>query len=215
MEKLYAFQPYLTPFYTLQYPAATPPNPDSFHDSHYYNVGQLDICIIISCIAVMAILRDAFRLGVFEPLARWKLFRDLAKKQKLKVDTANGKTNGATNGHVANGNGHSNGNAVKTPTARELRQLNRKVLRFAEQGWSFIYYSIQWSYGLVCPCTFFAPGPDPDPILYILVCALPPPNTDIESDGFMARIPSHTYRWPRQVLLSNSNCFLSAPNLNH
>jgi len=158
MEKLYAIQPYLTPFYTLQYPAATPPNPDSFHDSHYYNVGQLDICIIISCIAVMAILRDAFRLGVFEPLARWKLFRDLAKKQKLKVDTANGKTNGATNGHVANGNGHSNGNAVMPPTARELRQLNRKVLRFAEQGWSFIYYSIQWSYGLVCPCTFSTPG---------------------------------------------------------
>ncbi|KIM46236.1 hypothetical protein M413DRAFT_308209 [Hebeloma cylindrosporum] len=155
MEKLYAVQPYLTPFYTLQYPAATPPNPDSFHDSHYYNVGQLDICIIISCIAVMAILRDAFRLGVFEPLARWKLFRDLAKKQKRKVGAANGKANGAPNGHVANGNGHtangnghSNINSVTTPTPRELRQLNRKVLRFAEQGWSFVYYTIQWSYGL-------------------------------------------------------------------
>jgi len=52
-------------------------------------------------------------------------------------------------------------------------------------------------------------------LVLLLVCALQPPNTDIESDGFMARVPSHTYRWPRQVLLSNSNCFLSAPNLDH
>ena len=55
-------------------------------------------------------------------------------------------------------------------------------------------------------------GPD---FVLLLVCALQPPNTRIGSDGFMARVPSHTYRWPRQVLLSNSNCFLSAPNLNH
>ena len=76
----------------------------------------------------MAILRDALRLGFFEPLARWKLYRDLRRKREARLATskfangfangngnanghANGHTNGHTNGH-ANGhaNGHGNGN---------------------------------------------------------------------------------------------------------
>lgn len=155
---------YLVPFYILQYPTASPAHPDSFHDSAYYNVGPLDICIVISCIAAMAILRDALRLGFFEPLARWKLHKDLASKLKQRtkatnLEELNGASNG--NGHLANGNGTANGkpngvtnghakiSAVSGPSTKELRQLNRKVLRFAEQGWSVVYYTIQWGFGLV------------------------------------------------------------------
>ena len=167
MDKFNAWSSYLAPFYSLQYPTATPQNPDSFHDASYYIVGPLDLCFVISCIAVMAILRDALRLGFFEPLARWKLHRDLSWRIKLRTKAAsaiNGNGHPTSNGNgyttvngngVANGkaNGSSNGHAsiiaAAGPSTRELRQLNRKVIRFAEQGWSVVYYSIQWSFGIV------------------------------------------------------------------
>ncbi|KAJ3506046.1 hypothetical protein NLJ89_g7092 [Agrocybe chaxingu] len=142
--------PYLKPFYTLQYPIPTPDNPDSFPDSDYYLAGQMDIYVVITCIAVMAILRDALRLGFFEPVARWKLSRDLRLKRQ-RASKVN-KSNGSANGHVANGNGHANGHtngtALPPPTTKEIRQLNRSVMRFAEQGWSVVYYSLQWAFGL-------------------------------------------------------------------
>ncbi|KDR83793.1 hypothetical protein GALMADRAFT_236178 [Galerina marginata CBS 339.88] len=157
MDKFNSWSPYLTPFYTLQYPTSPPKDPDSFHESPYYNVGKPDIYLVITCIAVMAVLRDAFRLLVFEPFARWKLTRDLMLTRRRKAVKTNGAANsyvGNGNGHVSNGNGHlhsngdANGVAGPPPTAKEMRQLNRKVLRFAEQGWSVIYYSIQWAFGL-------------------------------------------------------------------
>ncbi|TFK43584.1 TLC domain-containing protein [Crucibulum laeve] len=145
-------KPFFAPFFSFQYRIDTPDFPDSFPDSAYYNTGKLDICYVVACIAVMAILRDAFRLGVFEPFARWKLTRDLnAKKKRNLSQKSNGVANG--NGHVANGNGHSsvnghsNGETVASHK-KELRQLHRSVLRFAEQGWSVVYYTLQWSFGL-------------------------------------------------------------------
>jgi acyl-CoA-dependent ceramide synthase len=141
---------YLKPFFSLSYPTDTPKDPDSFPHSAYYSTGRRDLCLIITCIAVMAILRDTLRLVVCEPFARWKLSRDLKlrKKQKSLQRVANGKHNGQANG-VANGNGHAvNGNLH--PSTQELRQVHRSVLRFAEQGWSVVYYTLQWSYGLVC-----------------------------------------------------------------
>lgn len=141
---------YLVPFFSLSYPTDTPKEADSFPNSAYYNTGRQDLCFIITCIAVMAILRDALRLGVFEPFARWKLTRDLnqRKREKLQNGHANGKVNGHSNGH-ANGNGNRNGYVANVSTPRELRQMHRSVLRFAEQGWSVVYYTLQWSFGLV------------------------------------------------------------------
>ena len=148
---------YVAPFFTLQYPTATPAHPDSFPHSAYYNAGKLDICILISYIAIMAVLRDAFRLGIFEPLARWKLLRDLEFERKKVLNKVNGSANDDTGHHhiangngKANGNGHANGNnRVVLGTRKKLRQLNRSVLRFAEQGWSVVYYSLQLSFGIV------------------------------------------------------------------
>ena len=153
----------LAPFVALQHPTDTPDPTDSFPHSAYYNAGKLDICIVISLIAVMAVLRDGFRLGIFEPFARWKLTRDLRRRVRKNQDShTNGNgciSNG--NGHIVNGNGypHSNGHVVsngnsfsKIPyTRKEIRHLNRSVLRFAEQGWSVVYYTLQWCYGLVRP----------------------------------------------------------------
>jgi acyl-CoA-dependent ceramide synthase len=162
----------LSPFVSLQYITTPPEYIDSFPDSAYYNAGKLDVCIVITLVAIMAVLRDAFRLAIFEPFAKWKLTRDLQRRKKLNKPLQNG--NGALsngNGHISNGNGHlSNGHAngngkghinghalangsSKSPyTPKELAHLNRSVLRFAEQGWSVVYYSLQWSYGLVGPC---------------------------------------------------------------
>ncbi|KAJ6515944.1 TLC domain-containing protein [Mycena sanguinolenta] len=128
---------WVSPFFSLSYPVETPANPDSFPDSVYYTTGFKDVWLIITCMAVMAVLRDILRLGVFEPFARWKLTRDLELNRTKLSANANGKANG-------NGNGHTNG-AIST---KEKRLIQRSVIRFAEQGWSAVYYPIQWCFGL-------------------------------------------------------------------
>ncbi|KAJ7638766.1 TLC domain-containing protein [Roridomyces roridus] len=139
---------YLTPFFTLSHATDTPQHTDSFHDSTYYKTGPKDVCLLISFMIVMAVLRDVLRLGVFEPFARWKLTRDLEAKRSKPMN-GNGHTNGHANGH-SNGhaNGHSNGHANGNATKKELHLLRRSVLRFAEQGWPAIYYPVQWCFGL-------------------------------------------------------------------
>ena len=81
---------FLVPFITLSYPTERPAEPDSFHDYSYYKGGILDLCFIVTCIAVMAILRDALRLGVCEPFARWYLTRRLRKSKARQNAHANG-----------------------------------------------------------------------------------------------------------------------------
>ncbi|KAH6914962.1 longevity-assurance protein [Coprinopsis sp. MPI-PUGE-AT-0042] len=143
-------------FTHLSYPTSTPPHPDSFPDSNYYNPGRNDIFLIVTCILVMAILRDALRLGVFEPFARWKLMRDLKrrllappKKAYTNGHASNGNGHHITNGNgIANGNGATNGTTARKPTTKQIKQVERSVMRFAEQGWSVVYYTFSWSYGL-------------------------------------------------------------------
>ena len=144
--------PLLVPFFTLSYPTARPADPDSFPDANYYGTGLLDGCVIVTAIAFMAVLRDVTRIYVFESFARWKLARDLrhAKRKKLALANGNGKANGHSNGKangVANGNGHAAPEYVVTPAER--RRMNRSVIRFAEQGWSVIYYTFNLCFGLV------------------------------------------------------------------
>ena len=136
---------FLVPFFTLSYPAAPPAVPDSFVNSGYYTTGLLDGCIIVTCIAIMAVLRDVFRVFVMEPFAHWFLTR------RLNSDAYESLATSPTD-KLANGNGQALINEksdVLRKRRREERHIRRSVLRFAEQGWSFVYYSLQWSYGLV------------------------------------------------------------------
>ncbi|OBZ77140.1 Sphingosine N-acyltransferase lag1 [Grifola frondosa] len=80
-----------------------------------------------------------------EPFARWKLTRDLMRSKKRKALLLNG--NGKANG-VPNGNGHAVHVDGPEISKREARKMHRSVLRFAEQGWSVIYYTCQWCFGL-------------------------------------------------------------------
>jgi acyl-CoA-dependent ceramide synthase len=102
----------------------------------------------VSVIAAMAILRDVLRIFVFEPFARWKLTRDLmAEKEKTRrlIDQANGGP--VKNGHAVNGNGIVSKSPAQ-PSKKDRRRVTRSVLRFAEQGWQFVYYTPCWAYGL-------------------------------------------------------------------
>jgi len=151
MNNLYALQwlpSYFIPFFTLSYPTATPVNPDSFPHSTYYKTGVLDGCFIITCIAVMAILRDVVRVFIMEPFARWKLTRSWHRSNALHLQQ-NGNKNGVMNGngHAEHVNGHYPPKSIMS--ARDARKIHRSVLRFAEQGWSAIYYTVQWSFGFV------------------------------------------------------------------
>ncbi|EJD01170.1 longevity assurance proteins LAG1/LAC1 [Fomitiporia mediterranea MF3/22] len=140
---------YLVPFFTLSYPSARPEAPDSFATSSYYTTGFLDGCFIITCIAIMALLRDIFRVFALEPFAHWFLTRKQQSYEPLK-DVVNGSAGG-----VSNGNGHVNAEEKSDALRkrrREERVVQRSVLRFAEQGWSVIYYSIQWAFGLYIHC---------------------------------------------------------------
>jgi acyl-CoA-dependent ceramide synthase len=147
------FSDRLVPFFTLSYPIDTPSPIDSFPDSQYYNNGPLDACLIVTCIAVMAILRDFVRLAILEPFARWHLTRDLRRKHQLRSPTiANGNGNGKTadNGTIHRHNHPPSNGEARPISKREAHVLHRSVLRFAEQGWPAIYYSVQWTFGFVC-----------------------------------------------------------------
>ncbi|KAI5124990.1 hypothetical protein M0805_007415 [Coniferiporia weirii] len=136
----------LVPFFTLSYPATRPAEPDSFPTSYYYTTGLLDGCLIVTCIAVMAILRDFARVFLFEPFAHWYLTRNRSTVPGKEVanETTENLTNGLKNGHVLP---EEKCDAIRRKK-REERVIRRSVLRFAEQGWSMIYYSVQWSFGL-------------------------------------------------------------------
>ncbi|KAI0306887.1 longevity assurance proteins LAG1/LAC1 [Multifurca ochricompacta] len=151
---------FLVPFVTLSYPVDPPENPDSFPGSSYYDIGYRDPCLIVTLIAVMAILRDASRLFILEPFANWKLTRDWRRKQIVKSGSATPDPKASVNHSVdGNGNGKVNltttiGNAEKLMADRpadnsiEARRIRHAVIRFAEQGWQAVYYLAQWSLGI-------------------------------------------------------------------
>ncbi|KZT29309.1 longevity assurance proteins LAG1/LAC1 [Neolentinus lepideus HHB14362 ss-1] len=146
---------FLVPFFTLSYPTERPVDPDSFPTSFYYKTGPLDACFIITCIAVMAVVRDAVRLGVFEPFARWKLTRGKhVAPEKAVLKSEKQSLNG--NGVHEKGNGAMQTVNVQDVTqlsspsfkSKEERRIHRSVLRFAEQGYSFVYYGFSWCFGM-------------------------------------------------------------------
>lgn len=156
----------LVPFFTLSYPVPRPEHPDSFFNSNYYGRGFLDIFFAIAWVGVLAFLREVLRLGILEPFARSVLYHMDAKEQKL---------NSSRNAKPTNGNGHANGHTApaKTPlkplpiestSSNPSQQIipkrpkgmdkvawkrERSTLRFAEQGWQFVYYSVYWPLGFV------------------------------------------------------------------
>lgn len=151
---------FLVPFVTISYPVDRPLNPDSFPDSSYYDIGYLDVCLIVTFIAIMAILRDAARILLLEPFANWKLTRDWRRRQALKSGSATPDSK-ASNASSTKPGGRTNGPVTTIGSAEKLmadrpaehspeaRRIRHAVIRFAEQGWQVAYYLFQWSLGMV------------------------------------------------------------------
>ena len=78
--------------------------------------------------------------GFMKPFANWWLRSAKKAKRKRALGRANGNGNG-------NGNGLEKGTGAETK--REARQRDHTALRFAEQGWSFLYCTIFWTLGMV------------------------------------------------------------------
>lgn len=169
--------PYLVPFAYLSYPTDTPSNLDSFKNSSYYGTGILDACFVVSWVAVLALLREFVRLAVMEPFARTWLSRQAARggistpkilQKSVKVTPAKEAIEepyGVPRDKVeseklelllrSRRNGESKPKLEKI-TKRRLKGMTkeewrreRSVLRFAEQGWALVYYTIYWSLGIV------------------------------------------------------------------
>lgn len=142
-------------FFELSYPTPSPANPDSFFISRYYETGLLDACFIVSTIAVFAVARDIVRLHIATPIANKWLFGStkgavpLIDSKKGRKNLANGTERNLANGtgHAANGNG--NGHYAVPLLSAKNRVRERNVVRFAEQSWSLVYYSILWPFGVV------------------------------------------------------------------
>ena len=142
---------FLVPFFTLSYPTIPPAHPDSFHDSFYYATGILDACVVVSCIAVMAVLRDITRIYLAEPFAKWKLTRNWEGSQREKI-IANGAAKGSVIGSLVPNNiaSRKNGDrALLTMSKRDARTIHRSMLRFGEQSWSFVSYTVNFTFGIV------------------------------------------------------------------
>ncbi|KAG8816058.1 sphingosine N-acyltransferase lag1 [Serendipita sp. 399] len=138
----------IRPFLQLSYPTAPPANPDSFPNANYYDIGLLDGCFIISTMAVFAVLREIVRLHIMTPFANKYLFGNINGYQYR--STKSRKANGNANGGHTHANGHANGNghyAARRISARN-RVRERNVIRFAEQGWALVYYTIWWCFGV-------------------------------------------------------------------
>jgi very-long-chain ceramide synthase len=151
----------LVPFVTLSYPVEPSVKPDSIPNSSYYEIGYRDICLIISLISMMAILRDAARVLLLEPFANWTLTRDWRRRQASKSGSSTPDLKASVNNFSINANGKGNGSPTTIGSTEKLvadrpaenspeaRRIRHAVIRFAEQGWQAIYYLVQWSLGLV------------------------------------------------------------------
>jgi len=146
---------FLVPFVSLSYSVDPPERPESFPSSSFYEIGYLDACLIVTLIAIMAILRDAARLLLLEPFANWKLTRDWRHRQALKSGSATPDLKASSQVGINSDGKITTGWAEKLLADRpaelspEGRRIRHSVIRFAEQGWQAIYYSFQWSLGIV------------------------------------------------------------------
>jgi very-long-chain ceramide synthase len=152
----------LVPFVALSYSVEPPVNPDSFPDSSYYDIGYRDVCLIVTLIAIMAILRDAARILLLEPFANWKLTRDWRRRQASKSGSSTPDLKASVNNPLSiNANGKVKGPVTTIGSAeklvadrpaensRDAHRIRHAVIRFAEQGWQAIYFLVQWSLGVV------------------------------------------------------------------
>jgi acyl-CoA-dependent ceramide synthase len=139
--------PSLRPYISLSYPVLRPAatlqlsklNHLRYTNEVLFTKGTNDFLFAGFCAVAFTVLREVMLRGVMKPFANWWLRSAGRAKRKRALGRAN-----------SNGNG--NGNGVKGTigeTKREARQREHTALRFAEQGWSFLYCTVFWTLGMV------------------------------------------------------------------
>ncbi|KZV75158.1 longevity assurance proteins LAG1/LAC1 [Peniophora sp. CONT] len=174
-----ALPSFLVPFVTLSYEVPAPAHPDSFPNSSHHDIGYKDVCLMVTLIAGMALLRDATRVLVLEPFAHWMLTR----RWRMRKAAEGGDETPNLARADADSKAESSALGPKKPSlerlvasSREARRIRHDVVRFAEQGWMWIYYVFMFSFGMYVyfglpadPWTGYPHTPLPAPVkLYYL-----------------------------------------------
>ena len=128
----------LHPFVSLSYPLSPSPTTKlrplstkrtlqhSFQQ--LYGQGPKDVYFVIFCALAFTLLREVCIRYIFSSIARGWMKRVRSKENRLRV---------------------KNGKKQRAMTKIEMRREEHTVLRFSEQGWSFLYCTIYWSLGAV------------------------------------------------------------------
>jgi acyl-CoA-dependent ceramide synthase len=135
-----SLRPYVLLSYPVDRPAASlelsPANHLRYTKETLYKKGPNDVFFAAFCAIAFTALREVILRGVLKPFANYWLRS--AKKAKRKRAASR-----------ANGNGVGGEKGIIRETKREERQREHTALRFAEQGWSFLYCTVFWTLGTV------------------------------------------------------------------
>lgn len=151
-------------------------DPSFFPQYPAYDVSWLDLAFVAGWTLLFTVLREVMMRGVFAPFMRRWMRQEHEARLVKRASRANGKKLEASplaNGHSTTGtiaNGHAANGVVQQVPARKgivdnasakdqpskskrmtkrQRLEEKKVTRFAEQGWSLLYYIVFWSFGAV------------------------------------------------------------------
>jgi acyl-CoA-dependent ceramide synthase len=154
----------LQPFIGLSYPVPTPKDTDSYFDATYYNKGPKDLLFVATWVVLLAVCREVLMRFFLMPVARWRLESLAAAKHGARL--------------ARKSNGHAISEKLAAPTkttptlvrqrrpspskftkpvktwtetkkSRDAKLRERNIVRFGEQGWSLVYYSVFWALGMV------------------------------------------------------------------
>ncbi|KAG8862235.1 sphingosine N-acyltransferase lag1 [Tulasnella sp. 330] len=182
-------------FVQLSYPLPkSAAHSNFFPDYRHYGKGRLDILFVIGWAVLFFLAREVVMQGCLAPfMRRWLAHQDArTRKSKVVEPSLNGYSTGPegyTNGH-ATGSEHeeklkasrqnlhsrhnTNGTISPPPTPPNSRRLRReakirekKVIRFAEQGWTVVYYTVSWAFGLLWEGYPHTPLPGPVKFYYL------------------------------------------------
>jgi acyl-CoA-dependent ceramide synthase len=138
----------LRPYVLLSYPVHRPKATLALSKSNYlrytnntlYDKGPNDLYFAAFCAVAFTILREVVLRGLLKPFANYWLVSARRAKTRKSASVSNG-----------SGKGSPTGKGEARETKKERRQREHTALRFAEQGWSFLYCTVFWTLGMVGP----------------------------------------------------------------
>lgn len=199
--------PSLRPYLSLSYPvsrtraamALSTHNHLRLSGQTLYDKGTNDVYFVAFCAVAFTVLREITLRGLMKPFANWWL-ASASSKARRRSPTKSG----------------------TRETKRELRQRDHTALRFAEQGWSFLYCTVFWTLGTVSPVlvvtrqTIRTRYRVSCEALLISRLVYPPPDPQpLISRIALGRIPPHLPARPDQILLPRSTRLVVPPDLRH